>query len=396
MWSMGEFGWTSAFGAALALHAEGLVIGAPGGDLDELGIPQVWLPSRPYTGGHPQEDWFALENPTTWDRWTDSQYLGTEVLAPGDVTGDGVDDLLAFDTVRPPRTTGYLVPGPLGSRRVHGDDPGVLPLLGPHRGTRCGDVTGDGRADLCLDTGVVPGPVVDPVTPTVTWSGFDPSDARMVAGDLDGDGRNELFLWDRGGAAVRVLTAFPPGDHALGTLATRSISAPPDGSVSALEIGGDLDGDGRDDLLVAWLSDELGGRVWIVTDPAATSLEDAWATWEGAANAVAVGDLNGDGVDDLVLGGEVALPGLDRSGTQTVSVLFGPLHAGRLTEADVTVTWLGATLDGDLPDGFGHALELFDVDGDGQHDLVVSAPREDDGTWTPFGRVYLTTGPWTP
>lgn len=171
VWSMGPNSSAHYMGWSMAVHAEGPILGAPSRRVDEPGVPYVFLPSKPFAGGQPTEDWFRLENATTWDEQEDSHDLGTEVLAPGDVTGDGVDDLMAFDTYQPPAATGYVVPGPLAGRRLHADDPSILPLFGAHRGTPCGDVTGDGRTDLCLETGVVAGPVTAPVALTVSWSG---------------------------------------------------------------------------------------------------------------------------------------------------------------------------------------------------------------------------------
>ncbi|MCA9492093.1 MAG: VCBS repeat-containing protein [Myxococcales bacterium] len=396
VWTMFAFtsGGASYLGQSLAIHAEGPILGAPSRFVDEPATPYVFMPSAPYTSGSPQDDWFWFENASTWVDSEDLYHLGSAVLAPGDVTGDGVDDLVVFDDSAVASVpSGFLVAGPLAGRRLHADDPGIVPLFGPRNGTPCGDVTGDGRTDLCLDTGIFAGPVTAPATPTVTWSAFDPWETRLAAGDLDGDGRNELLVWDRAGTAIRVLTTFPPGDHALEALATHSITAPPDTSVNALEVGGDLNGDGREDLVVAWESEARGRRVSIVIDPASSSLEQTWATWEGVANAVAVGDLDDDGVDDLVFGGRTATS-LE---SETVTVLLGPLHAGTLTQADVAITWPGATLDPLMDnDRFGHAIELGDVDGDGDDDLLISAPSEDGDTEVPFGKVYLTLGPWTP
>lgn len=100
--------------------------------------------------------------------------------------------------------------------------------------------------------------------------------------------------------------------------------------------------------------------------------------------AMANGDLDGDGADDLVISSTLD----DTNGTNNgaVYVFFGPLTPGvrNTDQADLVLT--GET--GHTGDQFGTAVTMGDVDDDGRMDLVVSAAFEDT-TAADAGAVYV-------
>lgn len=114
---------------------------------------------------------------------------------------------------------------------------------------------------------------------------------------------------------------------------------------------------------------------------------------DGFGSALAVGDFNGDGRDDLAIG----VPFEDRTAFGTeyidaglVHVLYGSdggLQAGNSQQIGAQ-PFLG--LQGNAQ--FGHALAAGDVNGDGFDDLVVGAPGRNDSGQSGAGAIYVSYG----
>ncbi len=244
-----------------------------------------------------------------------------------------------------------------------------------------GDLDGDGLGDLLLldlDGGQLQRSDGAAVGDTERVAEVNP---RTVLGDVDGDGVLDRVTVDGDGSSLRVAVA--PGPLDAGDPAPRRSSlmvVPPAEEVGTFDYGtgtaalGDFDGDGRDDLAVGTaLDDTATVTVMLSTADEDWQREATWAEVErspGARTTWTVGDLDGDGRDDLV---EV-----DTLGRTTV--LRGLVSRGDSFEQ------VGETLVLDEP-GYGTGVfRQADLDGDGTDtlvhvgtDLAVSAWSWEDG-----------------
>ncbi|HYH06645.1 MAG TPA: VCBS repeat-containing protein [Thermoanaerobaculia bacterium] len=117
----------------------------------------------------------------------------------------------------------------------------------------------------------------------------------IAAGDVDGDGRMDLVTASNNTNDRRVLRLGADGALArreLTTLLTPS-------SIRAAELG-DFDGDGRDEIVIAYTAagDPRVGSIELVSFPAA--VRQLWSEPGVDVAAVATGDLDGDGATDVV------------------------------------------------------------------------------------------------
>jgi hypothetical protein len=112
-------------------------------------------------------------------------------------------------------------------------------------------------------------------------------------------------------------------------------------------------------------------------------------TYLGYYGMDASGDLNGDGVDDLAVGGYGA-----NSYNGAVYVFAGPMTAGMelAAESDEMAEITGTA----ASDYLGYQLDVADVDGDGYDDLITSAIYAEKNTSAySLGAVYAFYGPLT-
>lgn len=135
--------------------------------------------------------------------------------------------------------------------------------------------------------------------------------------------------------------------------------------------------------------------VQIVPPILSDSIQDGVAAHEEFGRAIAAGDFNGDGWDDLVIGvpGQaVAKDGAAAAGSAgVVNVLYGRKNGPNSSYPDRSWSQDSEGLLGEAEtgDAFGHALATGDFNGDGYVDLAVGAPFEDVGDVASAGAVSI-------
>lgn len=318
----------------------------------------------------------------------DSDYLGTAVASVGDSDGDGKGDIIiaAIGT-----TTGsaYLVFGGSSTRTLN------LGLLGLH-------VESTGPFSLIL-------------TPRyVEYYGEDRRDltASAVAGigDVNGDGYADFSVGapqnddvDTDAGKVYILLGGSRPSVSRLSLEQRAAAqltgeASYDSAGEAIAGAGDIDGDGYADVVIGASSYDWGDTyagaayVWYGSaDPADGSLADTQRFIGGsygdkAGSAVAgVGDFDGDGLDDLLVG---AADGGDGGSAWLV---FGSdaYDSTSMTLATGTAGIQKFTNPSSSSDDFGDFVgPAGDLDGNGSTYVIIGAPYNDDGG-SSAGKIYI-------
>jgi hypothetical protein len=292
--------------------------------------------------------------------------IGPTGVTARDVNGDGLPDLIVAN--RSDNTVSVLLntttPGAVTPNFANQQT--FAAGVGPYR-VATGDVNGDGVPDLVVgnfNSGTVsvllnttaPGAAVVRFASQQTFTtGGNP--VAVTLGDVNGDGRADIVVASYGSNTVSVLLNTTTPGAATPSFAPQQTFAV--GNTPRSVILKDVNGDNKPDILVANSSDNtvsvlLNESVAGLGTALSFARQQTFSTGRGPY-AVAMADLNGDGIPDLItadLGGDV-------------SVLLGTFAPPTVTPIFATQTTFAVQLDP-------YSVAVGDLNGDGKPDLVVA------------------------
>jgi VCBS repeat-containing protein len=439
-----------------------ILLGAIASQIEGTGSGQAYLVCGRSEGFDPVLELAALNgvNGFAINPATAGENVGSDMEVIGDINGDGMDDYMIGARASSPagRTEAgktYVVFGPatraggaMSLSEVNGTNGFVIngAGAGDHSGfavAGIGDFNGDGIPDFAIgapDSGTGklfvifgqaggPGATLDLGSLNgingFVLTGVSGSDrlghAVTGGGDLNGDGRDDLVIGapgaGGGNGSVHILfggSTFAASQTSAALDGINGFSIPgdePGGFGTSVAMVGDLNNDGLDDFALGAPNFQgAGGTIIVfgnVSPPAGPVLLPDDLFGDGAtgilgenagdrmgSSMAAAGDLNGDGIDDMIIGAEAASPG-GRTGAGQSYVIFGSAGGfAPILDLNQLNTFTGMRIAGvSAGDALGTALaQAGDMDGDGVDDILITSPGFSPNNRMQAGAAHVIFG----
>ena len=328
------------------------------------------------------------------------------ISGAGDVDGDGLDDLIIGAPAADPRSRlnageTYVVFGKKDGARVElnevlngrggfgilgmdADPQGAAVHVSARTVSGAGDVDGDGLPDLLI---------CSPLSNTEGRLGAQKS--HVVFGKRDGAvveladvlaGRGGFSIVSSAEVGAPFESASGAGDLDGDGLADLIVGAPRFSLAQATDLGESLVILGKEDGLRVELPDVRGAR-------GGFSIRGVEATGRAGSSVAGAGDVNGDGVADLLIGAPYAGPE-GRYGAGETYVVFGKPGAESIDLSQVRSGRAGFVMRGisNLDNSGSSVSGAGDWNGDGLADLVIGAPLADPESRHGAGESYVVFG----
>ncbi|MCK4589631.1 MAG: FG-GAP repeat protein [Nanoarchaeota archaeon] len=241
----------------------------------------------------------------------------------------------------------------------------------------------------------------------VTWNGSTTNESlgySMAVGDVDNNTYPDLLIGARwlddpfigfnevGGAFLIYNYGNMSGDFIVNETSNVTFYGGASNDEAGYSVAiGDLDGDLDDDVVIGAPGVAGNGKIYINFGPIASNnnynlvlSQTEYSTLSGyrLGSELVVDDINNDGIDDILVGAEFG---------NRIYLLLGPIPVGVPLDIDATANMtLNISTAGRV--GRKHSFSTGDVNNDGYKDILIGAPFDNLSGGTNTGRVFLVYG----